>query len=82
MPASALRQGLAELLVDDDAELGEEPTQGFSAVDPSGAEDRGFTVRVGGETSATEKFLSDTGFSFPPTFSILTFVLVKITRLQ
>ena len=43
--------------MDDDAELGEEPTQGFSAVDPSGAEDRGFTVRVGGGTSATEKFL-------------------------
>jgi len=43
--------------VDDDAELGEEPTQGFSAVDPSEAEDRGFTVRVGEGTSATEKFL-------------------------
>ena len=43
--------------MDDDAELGEEPTQGFSAVDPSEAEDRGFTVRVEGETSATEEFL-------------------------
>ena len=43
--------------MDDDAELGEEPTQGFSAVDPSEAEDRGFTVRVGEGTSATEKFL-------------------------
>ena len=49
--------------MDDDAELGEEPTHGFSAVDPSGAEDRGFTVRVGGGTSATEKFLFKQGLA-------------------